>query len=273
MGSVRKSSKNISQKPLSGPTSTASQLPIFALDAGGSMSSQAVFPAKTSRRRANKQDSSTDIDRASIGKCGASSEISNRLSSCLRTYLLSELKERTTFSLHWKCSTTPCGREWWVLSMPVHRTSESASSLWDTPRASQLNKPPGESETRRKHPSLSTQVLFATPAARDYRGGGCQADMNRKSPNLPTQVLFSTPRSRESGNWQRDTRGNIFLTLSGQVLLSRQDQESGNLIGKSRERLNPRWVAQLMGLPVDWLDEEPISSERSATATRRKSST
>jgi hypothetical protein len=31
-------------------------------------------------------------------------------------------------------------------------------------------------------------------------------------------------------------------------------QVKRSIPGKSRARLNPRWVAQLMGLPADWLD-------------------
>lgn len=43
------------------------------------------------------------------------------------------------------------------------------------------------------------------------------------------------------------------------------DQANSNTRGKSRARLNPRWVAQLMGFPADWLDGVEVPSAGSAT--------
>jgi len=39
------------------------------------------------------------------------------------------------------------------------------------------------------------------------------------------------------------------------------DQANHNTRGKSRARLNPRWVAQLMGFPADWLDGVQVPSK------------
>lgn len=75
-------------------------------------------------------------------------------------------------------------------------------------------------------------AMWPTPAARDWRDNGTEpAAQDRKSPSIPAMVMR----------------------------VSHPDQINRSSIGKSRARLNPRWVAQLMGFPADWLDgvEEP----------------
>jgi hypothetical protein len=74
--------------------------------------------------------------------------------------------------------------------------------------------------------------MWPTPAARDWRDNGTEpAAQDRKSPNIAAIVMR----------------------------VSHPDQINRSSIGRSRARLNPRWVAQLMGFPADWLDgvEEP----------------
>ncbi len=129
---------------------------------------------------------------------------------------------------------------------------------WATPRAS-------ENENRQTNPTpsqlagthgmnLATQVNWQTPAAGDFRSGGCQADMKRKSPNLPTQALYPTPTATPYGSNQGGSSGRVGPKRGS---LSQVAQESPNANGKRTGSLNFRWVAQLMGVPVDWFDLKP----------------
>lgn len=138
----------------------------------------------------------------------------------------------------------------------------SAVQMWPTPCA--MNPQDGEGletwQARREQLKVSAQngngcgmplaiavQMWPTPAARDYRDDGdCPAAQNRASPQLPAAVgLWATPTV--CGNHNRKGAS----PTSGDGLAT---QVKSSTTGKSRVRLNPRWVAQLMGLPADWLD-------------------
>lgn len=76
--------------------------------------------------------------------------------------------------------------------------------------------------------------------------------MKRRSPDLPTQVLryFPTPTASDYGSNQsrpgERTRPSLFRLVLGSL------NTTGSSLGLYR--LNPKWVAQLQGLPYDWLD-------------------
>jgi len=126
-------------------------------------------------------------------------------------------------------------------------TLATAVQLWPTPAA--CNPQDGEEletwlarreliKAQKKNgngmgtPLAIAVQMWPTPAARDWRDNGTEpAAQDRKSPSIAAIVMR----------------------------VSHPDQVNRSSIGKSRARLNPRWVAQLMGFPADWLDgvEEP----------------
>ena len=100
-------------------------------------------------------------------------------------------------------------------------------------------------------------------------------------PDLPWRYdgrdrpLFPTPRSRESGNWQRDSKGRKLkrITLTGAAkrwptptvhgMEGRHTKyaQGGTPLSAAVQAetpgvLNPTWVEWLMGFPLGWTDLE-----------------
>lgn len=187
-------------------------------------------PARTSASPGAAR-ASAETDRDCGGRCCGSCERCDPVGWSLRTYLLSALAEQTTYSLAWKQRATPSGRPWWVLGRSAPRTDETGCGLWPTPDVGMTR---GSQKPRSGNPHdmgglahvVSTQD-WPTPAARDWRDDGhCPGAQERKSPCLPASVQLAGP----------------------------PDPASPSTSGKRRGSLNPAWVAQLMGLPADWLD-------------------
>jgi len=85
---------------------------------------------------------------------------------------------------------------------------------WPTPKA--VDGRTKGNAGNRQSPSLSVVMeLWPTATTRDWKDGAC------RDANVPTNGLLGRSVPRTTGN--------------------------------SRARLNPRWVAQLMGYPPDWL--------------------
>ncbi|SEC45201.1 hypothetical protein SAMN04489761_3031 [Tenacibaculum sp. MAR_2009_124] len=101
-------------------------------------------------------------------------------------------------------------------------------------------------EGKKIQSDLQKQVLkWSTPTTRDGTGTDCPADRKRNSPGLPCQVnLYPTPQASETEKAAKNTKQD---SLSKRAINGQLDQEKGNLNGKNTERLNPAWVAQLMG--------------------------
>jgi hypothetical protein len=206
-----------------------------------------------------------------------SSEKSDPVGYSLRTYLASELSRLTSSSKTWRNSGTPHGRSWWVLTTLAPRTEGRGSSLWPT------------------------------TAARDWKDDGhCRAAHSRKSPNLPARVFIAglldqesrstngkrpdwpTPRTtdatggadpvRADGMRKQGTGPDLKAAIAQEWPTSGSNRFGApDSHGKSpiRGSLNPRWVAQLMGFPVDWLDSPPPIAAKplrlSGTRSSRKS--
>jgi len=144
-----------------------------------------------------------------------------------------------------------------------HHTSENAYSYllstWPTP---QLPKSRNSfNEIFRNTPGLEAVVLWPTPTV--YAGGEDidkhQARAQRMKlrhkngngvgMNLATAVqLWPTPTASEQEKAAMNSHQQSLtsLALNGQLVGVRN-----NTIGKSRERLNPAWVAQLMGTSIE----------------------
>lgn len=134
-------------------------------------SSSEAHPAKTSAAPTPKAKASRASVPASSSRRSVSSEKSDLVGSLLRTALISELGGLMPSSMHWKRSSTPAGRSWFVL-----QTSEPIT-----------NGPgPGSSDAiSRKLPTP-----MAMDGMRDGAGGGSGA-------TYPFRMIISTPRASD----------------------------------------------------------------------------
>ena len=143
---------------------------------------------------------------------------------------------------------------------------------------------------------LRTAVQAAqwpTPAARDWRSdAGQQADQDQygtrgmplprvawrcagppapASPNMSGSSRdWSTPNVPNGGRKPKGGMNETGMTPDGK----KRQVGLQNQLGASAGQLNPAWVAQLQGLPDDWLDlPDAVLSRLLATRTRRLSRT
>jgi hypothetical protein len=134
---------------------------------------------------------------------------------------------------------------------------EPASAMWPTPVDTTKGGGKVRGGDRGDELLLPGAVLaWASPASRDWRDGKASAEtMERNSRPLNEQVVsgsWMTPNVVDvTGRKYQRSGGKEYLCLPGQV-----DPESDSTDGKPSAslRLNPAWVAQLMGFPDGWLE-------------------
>lgn len=156
---------------------------------------------------------------------------------------------------------------------PLIGGSESSSSLFATPRASDENGP-GVSSKRQGSGDLRSQVVFAAPTARDWRSGeASEATMARNARPLNEQVVsdWATPLAQNgtggpSPTQRRDLQREVLWPTA-----TATDAKASGAAGYSTVRefptrrsssscratgvvLNPAWVEALMGFPPGWTD-------------------
>jgi hypothetical protein len=100
----------------------------------------------------------------------------------------------------------------------------------------------------------------ATPYGSNTGGSAGRAGRERPSLNQmarrglwPTPVMSGHRSRRQSENWQ------------GSDLVSRvtaAEEAAGNQQKKSGGKLNPNWVAWLMGWPIGWTDLKPLEMDK-----------
>ena len=97
---------------------------------------------------------------------------------------------------------------------------------------------------------MAKSGLWPTPNKRDWKDTG-PSQGNRKSPNLGTAVfLWPTPTATMA---DRGGRGDLLQVVRG------NQSPTGHFAMENPEpepkgKLNPTWVAWLMGFPSNWLD-------------------
>jgi len=103
------------------------------------------------------------------------------------------------------------------------------------------------------HTSGTESSYWPTPKARDWK-----------------DTLGSSLDSKNPDGSHRDRRDRIVGVLAALLTDGQPDQTNHSTDGKNlelchkmKERLNPRWVAQLMGVPTDWV--YPSEQERNRT--------
>lgn len=170
-------------------------------------------------------------------------------------------------------------------------------ATWPTPRAEdseQTGAHGGKADTL-----TSASRLWACPQARDWKDSG-PTQGNRKSPNLGTQCAglpdqeshsthgkpqdCPTPTAHDGRRPGVDIHSTQGGNLSRDVAMewptpraNRHGAPDSHGKAPIRGSLNPRWVAQLQGFPVDWLDSPPPiaakPSRRLVTPSRRRART
>lgn len=309
-GRLRSTTSQLAFWPDIGPTCHATET--FARSASTtssqSTSSRAASPARTSRSQGKARVSTVSAADCGSSTCG-SCRSCDPLGYSLRTSLLSALEAQTRCSMAWQRRATPAGRSWWVLAMSERRIEETESGSWRTPQAADGTHNHCEAPAHQKGTvalpltlqvrrvqdwttryaqggtSLSTQTAgvesWPTPASRDWRDDGdCPSAQERRSPCLPAAVSMTMwptatatdAKASGAAGYSTESGRHSGTTLTDATVGPR-GPESRSTTGKSRARLNHRWVAQLMGFPSDWLEGIDVPpSKPSATASSRKSS-
>jgi hypothetical protein len=142
--------------------------------------------------------------------------------------------------------------------------------LWPTPRVSMANGPSAK-EVAQGNPKrrLETEVeLWQTPVADDSVDRAKGKWNSRGEPKLSAQVkLWPTPTKQDaSNNGGPSQHKRNSLPLNTAVLYPMQQVVADP---KSGGKLNPQWVAWLMGYPTEYLNSVPWET-RSSRKSRKK---
>ena len=271
--------KDLSTTPLSGLTCEPSML-----DAGVDrwIASLADSPAKISPSPAAARESSKETEAGYGSNLPASFARFDPASSSWKTSAQSLFEESTPFSETWPRSGTMRSgcvfeRQTWV-----PRTGGSGGSVWPTARsedAQSCGNHPGAMDS----PTGAT-AQWATP--RTITGGAESGERKKELGRMTSgggdlqsqSEQWPTPQARDwkSGDVSKETaekNARPLNEIAERFQSSPQDpathygQQSSPNIPTSRQRLNPGFVAWLMGLPWWWTHAEPIASAQSETAS------
>jgi hypothetical protein len=158
-------------------------------------------------------------------------------------------------------------------------TLGGAVRMWQTPVADDsVDRAKGKWDSRGE-PKLSAQVkLWPTPTKQDASNNGGPSQHKRNSLPLNTAVLYPTPSVQEPG-WKNleivDKDGNPPTHANQRFY----DKKTGRVVQKGLQqvvtdpksggKLNPQWVAWLMGYPTEYLNSVPWET-RSSRRSRKK---
>lgn len=284
-------SSSTGRESLSTGTSTPSQASLFAdLWTSSAEDSHASRSASLGSRKGPKTSGTSGP------RCHESSEKFDPVGYSLRTFLASELSRLTSSSKTWKDRGTPAGRSWWVLMTLERRTVArgcglSQGSDWPTPTGAVKNwATPAERDWRsdrsqktrdemygkkgRPLPRMAMESLgLAAPESHSTLG----KPQDWPTPNAADAIGGKGPRIGMSQTGRMPDGSKAMVNLRAAIVL--KDAEFLDRFAPSNEwptpranrhgapdshgktpirgSLNPRWVAQLMGFPTDWLDSVP----------------
>jgi hypothetical protein len=144
--------------------------------------------------------------------------------SWLRTFLLSELAGRTSYSLLWRESVTPAGRSWWVLGRAARPKSatESGSSAkgWATPTASIYTGGAPQDSKGKRDLRLDLLKVWPTPTVcGNYNRAGASGKSGDGLATAASKV-WQTPSasSGQAGCRSRSGKRKGELLLAGQAI-------------------------------------------------------
>lgn len=225
-----------------------------------------VSPAKTSRLRERALASTVNAR-----VCGENTPVLlanyDPSTSSWRTSQRCFLGGWETFSETWPRSGMMRSGIAFQLQPLVRLTDETAYGYWPTPNAMSNDKTPcltdarlaWESEPRANGAKVQARLqdaaaFWPTPRANDAEKRGQIANDPRNG--LPAAVMYPTPtRSMHKGS----SKGAMTRSSGESRLNDRLDYrvEQGEItIG----RLNPLWVAWLMGFPTEWASFAPTET-------------
>ena len=200
-----------------------------------------------------------------------------------KTLLDSSTWAWTRYSLTWKAKATPQGRLIFQLARLAPRTSDRDSGLLHTPTA----------KANQMAPSMATRdsgswglSLWQTPNVEDAGRTGSkeawikyQDQGHTPSCRLRNQVkMWPTPSAQEPG-WKNievvDKDGNppthhnqrFYDKKTGRVVQKGLQQTVAD--PKSGGKLNPQWVAWLMGYPTEFLSSVPWATQSSPKSQKK----
>ena len=174
----------------------------------------AAFRVKTSALPETAQDLTE-----SVVECGTTWPASlaklDRATSSWKTAQLSLLGGLEEFSETWPRWGLMRNGECWERQTLVHRTSESASGLWQTPVADDAANRAAGKWNSRGEPKLSAQVMWPTPLANSHTGAG-HGPNKTGAPNLQTMVSMWPTPTRDSATERtgRYAQGGLPLTAA-----------------------------------------------------------
>lgn len=200
------------------------------------------------------KETSGPILSESLGKC----DLDSYSLRTFQTSLTSDLTKLSLTSISWGIMLH--GVLWRLpkLERPIEGKDGFSLGVWPTPTAMNGGQGIAPSHLKGKHgcslgAPVKYQEMFPTPTSSD----GIRTNETYGAGNLTlkgkvkSQEMFPTPRARESneigGSMERDGRlGREKETLTRMI--------SGEEVLTHGGRLNPQWVAWLMGLPIGWIN-------------------
>lgn len=178
--------------------------------------------------------------------------------------------------LVWKGLDPDCG----LSSIDALASFDRSSFQWKTSQGSLFAESTLFSDAWPTEGLILNSVLYARPmlARHTTDRAFSSSPINEKWPTPQTTDANSAARHTtttgvmHSGTTLTDAVRQWLTPQSPDQLAGLQDRESLNTNGSRRApspKLNPRWVAALMGFPVDWLDGVAPPSRRSGTPSSR----
>lgn len=194
-------------------------------------------------------DSARKMTVISGQKCAVLSKNSGPLGSLVKTLLGTSAWASTMCFLTWTHSATPRKRLLFRLVPSTPHTSETEFGLLATPtKILGNNQRPWPSTMRQNNTTSSIFAMLPTPrkcsAMSAPNIGNRSKDKNRNLESVIGSALLPTPTS--SDNRDRVHLGNP--SIQRRLNIGKQINLSMLWAGQ----LNPRFVEQMMGFPVDW---------------------